>query len=812
MRQIRSLNSGWSQTCLGGPGMRPGLPESIPATVPGTMHTDLLAAGLIPDPYLDLNEITLDWIGRCDWRYETCFEWSDAGDEHVDLVFAGLDTFATITLNGAEIGRTANMNRSYRFASRDQLRDGMNHLVVSFGSAWKRGAALESQYEPRPNNYPGPANLMRKMACNFGWDWGPSLVTAGLWQSVTLESWSSARLSRVRPEITLDGADGLVRLHVEIDGEPAGLTLRASVAGVTETLPIATGAALIELRTRSPQLWWPHHLGGQPLYVLSVELLDGDVVVDTWSRDIGFRSVRLDTSADDHGSAFTLVVNDTPIYVCGANWIPDDCFLPRVTPERYAERIAQAKGANINLLRVWGGGIYETEAFYEACSRAGMLVWQDFLFACAAYPEEGDLPAEIEAEACENIVRLMPHPSLVLWNGNNENIWGWFDWGWQGALEGRTWGAAYYLDLLPRLVAQLDPTRPYWAGSPYSGSMDIHPNDPAHGCTHLWDVWNDVGYEHYADSVPRFCSEFGWQAPPTWATLTEAVHDDPLTPTSPGVWHHQKATSGNDKLLRGLQGHLPQPQSMDDWHFATQLNQARAIAFGIAHMRSHRPLNMGAIVWQLNDCWPVNSWSAIDGYGRRKPLWYALRNVFATHFLSIQPRGSGLSAIAVNDRTLFWRGPVTVKRIRFDGTVMAEWTHWRLCADRLSAAELSIPDDIATPGDIRSEMLVATMHDTTAFHYFAEDIDLDLPVPAAECTLDRIGPVDWQLTVRATTLLKDLSIFVDRLDPVAEISDMLVTLFPGQEHVFTITSALDLGLDDLRQPPVFRTANDLVNR
>lgn len=809
MRHIRTLHSGWKLTCLGGPGARPGLPENIPASVPGTVHTDLLVAGLIPDPYLDLNEISVDWVGRCDWRYETVFDWRDDGHERTDLVFAGLDTFATIMLNGAEIGRTANMNRTYRFAVREHLRAGENNLIVRFESAWTRGEVLAAQYEPRPNNYPGPANLMRKMACNFGWDWGPTLVTAGLWQDVTLESWSHVRLASVRPDITLDGADGRVRIHAEIDvSAKVALSLRVSVADVTAVFPVSGGSVHAELGVQSPELWWPHNLGGQKLHTLSLELCAGETVIDSWSRDVGFRSLRLDTAPDADGTPFVFVINDVPVYISGANWIPDDCFLPRVTPERYAARIGQAKDANINLLRVWGGGIYETEAFYEHCNRVGMLVWQDFLFACAAYPEEGELPAEIEAEARDNIVRLMPHPALVLWNGNNENIWGYFDWGWQVALEGRTWGEGYYLDLLPRLVAELDPSRPYWAGSPYSGSMEIHPNDPAHGCTHLWDVWNEIGYEHYADSVPRFCSEYGWQAPPTWATLTQSVHDNPLTPTSPGVWHHQKATIGNDKLLRGLKGHLPEPRTVDAWHFATQLNQSRAISFGIAHMRSHRPRNMGNIVWQLNDCWPVTSWAAIDGYGRKKPLWYALRAANAAHLLTIQPRADRLSLVAVNERSLFWRGPVTIKRIRFDGTVLAEWTHWRLCADRLSAAELAVPDDVALPGNPREEVLVATMHDSTALYWFGEDIALDLPDPNYALAIDQLGDSMWAVTVTAKSLIKDLCIFADRLAPDAEISDMLVTLLPGESRRFTIEGLAEL--DEGAIAGALRCANQLV--
>lgn len=802
-RTHRILDSDWTLSCARPVGA-PALPETIPATVPGTVHTDLLAARLIPDPYLDLNEIAVDWVGRCDWRYGLDFDWHDEGAANVDLVCPGLDTFAQIVLNGAIIGETANMNREYRFDVKGLLRDGANRLEILFESAWTRGEALQSQYEPRPNNYPGPANLMRKMACNFGWDWGPTLVTAGIWKPIRLESWQ-ARLAHVKPEVTLRGADGHVRVHVEVDG-PAH-SIRAGVSGVSVTLPVGQGP--LELTVPSPQLWWPHGLGNQPLYRLDVELLDeSGAVTDSWSRQIGFRSLRLDTGQDTHGTAFTFVINDVPVYVCGANWIPDDCFLPRVTPERYAARIDQAKGANINMLRVWGGGIYETGAFYEACDAAGMLVWQDFLFACAAYPEEGDLPAEIEAEARDNIVRLMSHPSLVLWNGNNENIWGWFDWGWQEVLDGRSWGLGYYLDLLPRLVAELDPARPYWAGSPYSGSMDIHPNDPAHGCSHVWDVWNDIGYEHYADSVPRFCSEFGWQAPPTWATLSQSVHDQPMTPTSPGVWHHQKATIGNDKLLRGLAGHLPEPASMDDWHYATQLNQARAIRFGIEHWRSHRGVNMGAIVWQLNDCWPVTSWAAIDGYGRLKPLWYALRAAYHPHLLTIQPRGDGMQVFAVNERTLFWRGPVVVKRLRFDGTVLAEWTHWRLCADRLDIAALAIPAHVATHGDPRTEMLVATMHDSVAHFYFAQDIALDLPEAKPDIAVAREG-ADWMVTVTAHSLLKDLCLFVDRIHPDATVDDMLVTLLPRESRTFRVQCAVELNADMLSQSPVFRCANQL---
>lgn len=800
-----SLHQNWNLSCLTQRASRPALPEVIAASVPGCVHTDLMAAGLLADPYLDLNEIRQDWVGRQDWAYAARFDLADMPQDHAELMFEGLDTFAAVCLNGALLGETANMNRSYRFDVTGHLKAGENLLEVRFRSAWEVGRALDAQYAPRPNNYPGPANLMRKMACSFGWDWGPTTVTSGIWKPVRLEFWSLARLESVQPSVTVEGGDGLIRLKAGIAGEAEGGRLLVRCAGVEASVPAAM--AEVELRCPNPELWWPHHLGQQPLYLLEVDLVDANgVLLDRWSRKIGFRSVRLDTSTDEIGRAFTLVVNDVPVFACGANWIPDDCFLPRVTPERYRARIAQARAAHINLLRVWGGGIYETDAFYEACDEAGLMVWQDFLFACAAYPEEEPLKGEILAEARENVARLMPHPSLVLWNGNNENIWGFFDWGWQEALDGRDWGLGYYLKELPQIMAEIDPGRPYWAGSPYSGTMEVHPNSPAHGCTHVWDVWNDVGYEVYRHYIPRFCSEFGWQGPPTWGTLKQSLHDDPLTPDSPGVAHHQKATKGNFRLLRGLQGHLPQPESMEDWHFLTSLNQARAIEFGIAHMRSHRGTCMGAVVWQLNDCWPVNSWAAIDGYGREKLLWYALRRVFAPHFLTIQPRGAELAVIAVNERSLFWRGPVKMIRMRLDGTVLAEFTHWRLCADRFDKAELVVPVDLATPDNPAEEVLVVTLHEERALWYFVEDTELRLPEPRARFHFEASGE-GLAVTITAESFLKDICLMPDHLHPEAKVDDALVTLLPGEQRTFRITSPVALDTDALQRAPVLRFMN-----
>ncbi len=806
------LHTGWTLSC--NDTGRPGLPENIPATVPGCVHTDLLAARLIPDPYLDVNEITNDWIGRCEWVYRLSFDAVPDEAKVQELVFDGLDTIATVRLNGEEIGRTFNQHRTYRFDVSGRLKAGANELAVTFHSAYAYGAEMEKQYGYRPNNYPGPGNLMRKMACNFGWDWGPTLVTAGIWKPVRLESWDRARLAETRVSATLAGGDGVVTINARIAAQQdcQGCSIVAQIGGVSHAVEVsASGEASFQVRVPSPQIWWPHHLGGQPLYPLSIELRDaGGHVLDRYAKEIGFRSIRLDTAPDEHGSAFTFIVNDVPLFACGANWIPDDCFPSRVTAERYAARIDEAKAANINMLRVWGGGIFERDEFYEACDRAGMMVWQDFLFACASYPEEEPLRGEVEAEVRDNVVRLMPHASLMVWNGNNENIWGFDEWGWRPIIkDGVSWGLGYYLDVLPRLCAALDPDRPYYPGSPYSGSMDIEPNDDRHGCKHIWDVWNDVGWEVYRNYIPRFCSEFGWQAPPNWATLEESVHDTPLTPQSHGVFHHQKATQGNEKLIRGLSGHLPVPETMDDWHFATQLNQARAIRFAIEHMRSHRTICKGAIVWQFNDCWPVTSWAALDSAGRRKPLWYAMQQAFDPRLLTIQPRGRKLAAVAVNERTLFWRSKIAGKRMRLDGTVLAEFEFWRLLCDRFEAKEFELADDIATPENAANEVVVVQMLDKRAFHYFVEDIDLKLPKPEMKVSIHATAD-GFDVVVTAGTFLKDLCLMADRLDPAAVVDSMLITLLPGESHTFAIRTGKTFKAQDLTPGVVLRCANDLL--
>lgn len=799
----------------------------IPARVPGCVHTDLHAAGLIPDPYVDDNEHVLRWIGRTAWLYSTRFEWNpemSPGAEAVDLVCTGLDTVATVQLSGSEIGRTSNMHRSYRFPLwrrrlTDQeelpaapLTEGDNSLQIRFASPQLAAEQLRDELGPRPGAYSEPYNFIRKMACNFGWDWGPTLVTAGIWRPIGLHAWRTARLAQVRPLVTVDGGVGRVELHVELEwaaDEQAEVT--ASVAGATGTAWVESGqsSAMIVLEVPRPRLWWPHGYGEQDRYDLTVTVNGpGGEVLDSWQRKIGFRSVELDTVPDAEGTPYTLLVNETPIFVRGANWIPDDCFPHRVTHEQYRARIADAAAANVNYLRVWGGGIYESDAFYDLADERGMLVGQDFLFACAAYPEEEPIRSEVIAEARENVSRLMYHPSLVTWTGNNECLWGYHDWGWKDHLGEHTWGSSYYLDLLPGIVADLDPTRPYWPGSPYSGSPEKTPNDPAHGTMHIWDVWNTHDYSMYRSHRPRFAAEFGYQGPPAFATLREAIHGE-LSTDTPALNNHQKAKNGDAKLARGLDTHLPPPWDFDDWHYLTQLNQARAIQVGVEHFRSLRPTCMGTIVWQLNDCWPVISWSAIDGAGRRKPMWYALRRAYADQLLTIQPDKDGFVLVAVNDGTDAWSTEVALRRTTLAGETVAA-VALQLDVPAGSTVRRPLPDTLTATMSPRDELLLADANGLRAWWFFAEDRDIAYPSPEFDAAVERHDGVE-HVTITARTIMRDIALFPDRLDPAATVDEMLVTLLPGESAVFTVRSSADLDPADLTARPVLRCVNDLID-
>jgi beta-mannosidase len=826
------LHAAWTVRAISGdPSGR--VPGTYPAEVPGCVHTDLMAAGMIPDPYLDGNEAALRWVHEIDWRYTAAL---DPGTvpldgpgpaERVDLVFDGIDTIGTVRLGQGpdkiELGQTYNMHRSYRFDISQHLNGQPLELEVDLHSATAYADAESQRLGDLPRPYPAPYNFIRKMACSFGWDWGPDLRTAGLWKPVRLERWSIARLSQVMPVVTVDSA-GTGRVELRIDLErldaDAPLTVVAEILGrrAESTVGASDTRATLVIDVPDAPLWWPAGYGDQPLADLNVTLSTVDQELDQWQRKIAFRTVELNTSRDDVGTAFTILINHQPVFVKGMNWIPDDHFLTRITAERVTRRLDQALAANVNLLRVWGGGIFESDDFYRACDERGLLVWQDFLLACAAYPEESPFWEEIEAEARENVVRLMPHPSLVLFNGGNENLWGEADWNWRAALHGRTWGARYAFELFPKIVAELDPTRPYCENSPYSPRLNgeaVHPNAPDHGTHHQWEVWNAIDYTAYRSEIPRFCSEFGFQAPPAWRTLIDWVHavggsaldtaNDPKNDAN--FLLHQKADDGNGKLDRGLLPHIGAPDNFTDWHWATQLNQARAVTYAIDHYRRWWPRTTGAIVWQLNDCWPVTSWAAIDSEERPKPLWYAIRRAFAPRNVVFVTEDDIVSAVVLNDTDQAWHAELELSRESLTGVTLAT-ASVNVTVEPRTATPIALAAELSTPEDASAEIVVARFDALTRVHTFVEDVELALdanPVDVAVMETDD----GYAVAVTARSLACDVTLLADRAAGDATVDDALVTLPAGQSTTFRVRT----GTRDLEQvldrPPVLRTANDL---
>ena len=809
--------------------LRETLATGVPATVPGCVHTDLMAAGLIEDPYLGGNETHTDWIGRQRWIYRREFALGDGAreldEQHCDLECDGLDTVAEVFVNGTSVGRSVNMHRRSVFPVGQQLRPGGNVIEVAFDSAFDHIAEMAALVGERVHVERDDYNLIRKMACNFGWDWGPRLVTAGIWKRIGLRSWSTARIGDVsllatatqRPDGTWVGT---LDVTAQLTGNLrfAALTVRVRGGDVFGELGVpAEDWTHASLEISGVQPWWPHSLGEQPLHEVEIVFHNDVTVLDRVTRRTGFRSTELDTTpdADGNGATFALRINGVEIFARGANWIPDDCFVTRVTPERYRERIQQAKDANIDLLRVWGGGIYETEDFYAACDELGVMVWQDFALACAAYPEEEPFASEFDAEVRDNLIRLSSYPSLVIWNGNNEIIWGHDAWDWSSQPNGdRTWGEKYFYQTFPAIVAELDPSRPYWAGSPSSGSKDIAPNDPNYGCMHIWDVWNERDYLGYDDYSPRFVSEFGYQGPATWATWQRALDAADRRADSPVMLAHQKAAGGNSKLNSGIEPHLPLPgetaADFDDWLYAMQLQQARAVRHGIERWRSLRGRCHGSIVWQLNDCWPVVSWAALDlgtnaagePVARRKPLWYALRDAYADHLLTIQTADGGPRLVLVNDAGADWTAGGTIELRRLDGEVAATARFEVLVPARSTAA---VPVTFALPDDSSDLALVATANDAVrAVKLLVEDVEADLGVPAFTADV-AATPTGATVSVTARSFLRSLAIFPDRVAEDAYPDTLGVDLFPGETHSFQVTGTLDeTTLAALTAPPVLR--------
>lgn len=627
-----------------------------PALVPGCVHTDLRRAGRIPDPFYGTNELDLQWIEERDWEYETWFTVPAdlRGEEVIDLVADGLDTVATVTLNGHRVARTENMFIGFRWDVKPWLRPGRNRLVIRFDSALRYIRERGGFTPPAEFNDPvGNCVRIRKQQCQFGWDWGPRFVTAGIWRDLRLEGWSRNRLANVRIQQQHDAESVTLTVEPQL-ARPDGAAAAGLSCSVTVSLdgrPVAeqTNAPVgaVPLAVREPQRWWPAGQGAQPLYEVTVVVRDrAGAEIGRWQRRIGLRTIVLDRSPDAWGESFRFVVNGRPVFLKGANWIPAHSFVAGLTRADYARDLRAAVTANMNCVRLWGGGIYESEEFYDECDERGLLVWHDFMFGCTLYPSDDAFLANVAAEAAYQIGRVRHRASLALWCGNNElpQING-------AALRGsdalRHGYEKLFHGLLADAVRDHDGVTPYWPSSEWRGTFENgHALGERCGDTHFWDVWHSrhpvKDYEKWAF---RFVSEFGMQSyasPETNATFCPPEDRNVFGPT---MENHQKNRAGNQIILDYVSRRYRLPKDQDSLIILSQLNQAYCMQTGVEHYRRLMPRCMGAIYWQLNDCWPVASWSSIEFTGRWKALHHLARRFNAPALVSAHVPGDETTKI-----------------------------------------------------------------------------------------------------------------------------------------------------------------------
>ena len=627
----------------------------LAAQTPGCVHLDLLRHGLIPDPFYGSNERNLQWIEQETWGYRTQFVADDAllAGDVIELVGDGLDTLATVTLNGREIGRTENMFAGFRWALPAGLLrgggDAPNELVIEFAPVPPYLAKNHRPDDAREWNDPvGGCSHIRKEQRQFGWDWGPRLVTAGIWRSLRLESWTGARLDtvRLRQEHPPGGGPVTVRATavVQTASKPqTGLTCRARLSLDGRVVAESAGSAdkPLALEVVDPQLWWPSGHGAQPLYTLEVELLDGATPIDRWSARVGLRTIVLDRTPDEAGEAFRFLVNGRPIFIKGGNWIPAHAFAPAVTRPMLDDLLQSATDAHLNLIRVWGGGIYESEDFYALCDEKGLLVWQDFMFACALYPgdDRPDFVASVREEAAYQVRRLAHHACLALWCGNNE-----IEQMLRTVEASDTQVSAYdriFHDVLPAAVTAFDGATDYWPSSPHNpaGWREAFHSERG-GDAHYWDVWHGrQPVKAYETTRFRFVSEFGMQSYASPEVAATFCPPEEWNIFSPAMENHQRNNSGNLIIFDYLSRLYRFPKGYPALSYLSQLSQLHTIKTAIEHFRRCQPHTMGAIYWQLNDCWPVASWSSLEFGGSWKALHHGAKRFFAPALVSARHVG-----------------------------------------------------------------------------------------------------------------------------------------------------------------------------
>jgi len=806
---------------------------SIPATVPGCVHNDLLAAHRIPDPYYRDNEDRLQWIGQTDWVYSRSFDVSAAvlRRDRVVLRCEGLDTFAVIRVNGRTAGETDNMFRTWEFDVKRFLRAGRNEIEILFKSVvpWVK-RRQRAAYIP---SWAGGKEIagrawVRKEPCNFGWDWGPVLITCGIWRPIRLVAFDTARLSdlHIRQEHAKSGA---VRLDITAAAERAGrrraalsvdMTMRHSGKIVArQTLKSNGGHATGRIVISNPKLWWPAGMGPQPLYDVTAELHDATGArLDSWTRRIGLRTLRLQRKKDPWGQSFQFVANGIPFFAKGANWIPPDAIYPRFTPAHYRRILEDVVAANMNMLRVWGGGVYAEDGFLDLCDELGICVWQEFMFACAAYPAfDADFMASVRHEAEDNVRRIRHHASLALWCGNNELEQG---------LVGDKWDEHHmswkdykklFDVLLPRVVKQFDPERDYWPCSPHTPVGDRKDfNNPNSGDAHLWQVWHGrQPFEWYRTCDHRFNSEFGFQSFTEPKTTLAFTKPEDRNITSFVMEHHQRSGIGNVAIMQYMLSWFRLPKDFASLLWTSQILQGLAIKYAVEHWRRAMPRGMGTLYWQLNDCWPVASWASIDYHGRWKALHYAAKNFFAPVLVSAveDPKEKRVDVHITSDLLKAARGRVRWVWTDVAGRVLAQGGKSVAIAARKNArvARLDAAALLEKHGE-RNLLLWLTLDvggKTVSYNlsHFARPKHLELVKPTIRATvkpLRRKGA--FAVTLR--TNRPALWTWLELKNTDAKCSDNFVHIRPGAPVTIEVVTATPLRLGDFKKQLRVRSLKD----
>ncbi|QGH36622.1 glycoside hydrolase family 2 protein [Gracilibacillus salitolerans] len=658
------------------------------ATVPGCVHTDLLKHEMIPDPFVGENELDLQWVDKQDWEYKTTIslsaEWLQ--EERVELIFEGLDTYADVYVNGEKVLQADNMFRSWKVDVKSYLKIGENQLLVYFHSPINHdidkpdqlGYNLPADNDHSEDGGVGQQKLSvfaRKAPYHYGWDWGPRFVTSGIWKGVYLEAWSGAKLTDFHIQqqaVSSEKAEINAVLEIEAtkEIEVAIVISDQHDLNIKKACKLAKGSQVIEIPIliENPQLWWSNGLGKPYLYCFQADLKLNERIKHTSVVKTGLRSISLVREDDQHGQSFYFELNGVPIFAKGANHIPNDSFQTRTTREEYEHDIATAAASNMNMLRVWGGGIYEYDMFYELCDEYGILVWQDFMFACSMYPGDSSFMNSVKKEAIDNVKRLRNYACIALWCGNNEMDAAWSQyeekagWGWKqrynASQRKKIWKAydEVFHHLLPSIVEEYDPNTDYWPSSPMrelSHDKNQHAtfDTVEKGDIHYWDVWHGLKpIEAYKEKVGRFMSEYGFQSFPEKKTVLTYAKEEELALESDVMLHHQKNGAGNRLIKNYMEMYYKKPKDFPSFLHLSHILQADAIRSAVEAHRLNMPYCMGTLYWQLNDCWPVASWSSMDYYGRWKALQYVIKNRFKTTALIVDQKDDSLSVYVVSDQ------------------------------------------------------------------------------------------------------------------------------------------------------------------